>query len=63
MMHPLKPGTAKRAAQQNKRQQAHREADLIFRLRQAYEREPDREYAEAVWGELLRNMHVDPVAD
>jgi hypothetical protein len=44
MFHPWKPETLQRHAEQLRREQ------------EAYDREPDRDYAEALWGTMLREL-------
>jgi hypothetical protein len=54
------PESQKQAATSLRAMQAHNRAELTKRLLAAYRAEPDREYAEAFYGEMLRERGVEP---
>jgi len=58
------PGTEakQRAAEQHKAERAARKLDLIARMQGKYQTEPDRAYADEVWGTLLREQGVEPIS-
>lgn len=56
MFHPLKPATRARLAQERRKARAQLSADVLARAREAYAKEPDREYAEAFWGTMITEL-------
>ena len=58
--YPIKLATKQRCAAQIKAAQEKASAYQIHRLLQKYHGEPDREYAEALWGSILRERGVNP---
>jgi hypothetical protein len=52
----MKRETVARLARERKAEQKRSWSDLIARLRAKYEAEPNREYAELMWGGLLQEL-------
>ena len=50
----LKPETIRRNAARRQREREASESDLAKCLLEKYQGEPDHEYAEAMWGSMLR---------
>lgn len=56
----MKPETVARLAEERKVEQARSQLALIARLRAKYEAETNREYAELIWGGLLKELGETP---
>lgn len=57
--HPPSEATRKRTSERIQRQRAETSASVTARLIDKYRTEPDREFAEEFWGEMLRERGVD----
>ncbi len=52
----MKPETVARLARERKAEAKRSWADMIAKLQDKYNEEPNREYAEIMWGGLLREL-------
>ena len=59
MAYPLKPETRAKVAAQMQAQRVAMHQDLIAQLQEKYDAEPNREYADAIWGSMLREYGVE----
>ena len=57
--HPIKLTTRRECAKRVKAAQKDMRAYQIDRLLEKYRSETDREYADAMWGSILREMGVE----
>jgi len=62
MFRVTKPETIARLAAERTARVAQRSADLTARLLERYRTEPDRSYAEEMYGAMLRERGIDPAA-
>ena len=58
--YPVKLATRQECAKRVKAAQKDMRTYQIQRLLEQYHNEPDREYADAMWGSILREMDIDP---
>ena len=54
--HPTLPATKARLAARRKVERVERRARLLDDLHAKYDAEPNREYADAMWGSMIREL-------